>query len=180
MTRVASIVVSEDESYDFYDNKLIVGEDEIPYEYIQGFGFLLTHRKQGVDFVPIANSTSFTILLDLGKNGIYKFGHRSLGVSAFRTNKQRSLDRVYSDTIKCIDELLSPLILKKMLNTLSENGEVSVGKLTIKPDYLFNVTSFRTKQIPLHKYTSYKFAQGKVRLYESGKSLPFFRLIYLQ
>ena len=116
----------------------------------------------------------FTILLDLGENGIYKFGDRSFGVSAFRTNKQRAIDQVYTDTIKCIDALLTPMILKKMFNTLKEDGEVAVGKLTIQPDALINVTSFRTKQLPLQSYTSYKFAQGKVHLYQKGKSLPFF------
>ena len=174
MAKIASVNISENESYDFYDDKLVIGEDEIPYQYIEGYGFLLTHRKQGVDFVPVANSTSFTIFLDLGENGVYKFGDRSFGVSAFRTNKQRAIDQVYSDTVKCIDSILTPMVLKKMLTTLKEDGEVAVGKLTIQPDTLFNVTSFRTKQLPLQRYTSYKFAQGKVSLYESGKSLPFF------
>jgi len=174
MTKIASVAISEDESYDFYNDRLVVGVDEIPYECIEGYGFLLTHRKQGVDFVPVANSTKFTILLDLGKDGVYKFGDQSFGVSAFRTSKQRAIDQIYTDTVKCIDTILTPMILKKMFNTLREEGEVAVGKLTIHPDKLINVTTFRTKRLPLSSYTSYKFAQGKVHLYESGRSLPFF------
>jgi len=174
MAKIASVTISEDESYDFYNDKLVVGTDEIPYESIEGYGFLLTHRKHGVDFVPVINTTSFTILLDLGEDGIYRFGDHSFGVSAFRTNKQRTIDQIYADTVKCIDSILTPMILKKMFKVLREEGEVAVGKLTIQPDTLINVTMFRTKQLPLSRYTSYKFAQGKVHLYENGRSLPFF------
>ena len=61
MAKIASVTISEDESYDFYNDKLVISENEIPYEYIEGYGYPLTHRSRGVDFVPVSNTISFTV-----------------------------------------------------------------------------------------------------------------------
>lgn len=174
MPKIASVPYAPGLSYDFYDNKLVIGSDEIAYRDIEGYGFLLTHKKQSVNFIPIANSTRFTFLLDLGDDGIYKFGSNSSGISAFRTNKQRTMDTVYSETVKCMNALITPMVLEKMFNTLDEDGEVRVGKLIIRPDELVKKTTFSSKDLPLSKYSAYKFAQGKVNLYQKDKKVPFY------
>jgi hypothetical protein len=171
--KIASVPYAPGLSYDFYDDKLVIGSDEIAYSDIDGYGFLLTHRTQSVYFVPVANSTKFTILLDLGDKGIYKFGSNSAGVSAFRTDKQKTMDTVYSETVKCTDALIAPIVIEKMFNTLKEGGEVTVGRLTIRPNQLIKKTTFSTKELPLSKYSAYKFAQGRVNLYQNDKKGAF-------
>ena len=61
-----------------------------------------------------------------------------------------------------------------MLNTLNEDGEVKVGKLIIRPDELVKKTTFSSKEIPLSKYSAYKFAQGRVNLYQKDKKVAFY------
>jgi len=171
--KLAEVPYDTGKSYDFYEDKLLVDYREISYGSIVGYGYLLTHKSNSVNFIPVSNSTTFTIYFDLGGEK-FQFGRYANGAMAFKTSKQKTVDLIFSEVYKCLEILIAPLVFEKCLNTLRGAGELKIGGLTISGTELSKKGLFGgVKTLPLSEYETTTIAQGAVKVYGRNKKLFF-------
>lgn len=172
MKKLAVVPYDIDKSYDFYDDRLIVDGRTIEYDEIQGYGYLLTHKSNSVNLIPVSNSTTFTVYLDLG-NEIFQFGRYANGAMSFKTNKQKTIDLIFSEVYKCLEILIAPQVFSKCKDVLRSNGELKIGSLTITRHEIIKKSTFGTKSLPLSEYLQTTVGQGMVKVYGQNNKMFF-------
>ena len=172
MKKLAVVPYDVDKSYDFYDDRLIVDGRTIAYDEIQGYGYLLTHKSNSVNFIPISNSTNFTIYLDLGGE-TFQFGRYANSAMAIKTKKQKTIDLIFSEVYKCVEILIAPLVFAKCKEVLRNNGELKIGTFTITRHELIKKSLFGSKTLPLSEYGQTTVGQGMVKVFAKNNKLFF-------
>ncbi|MCX6727850.1 MAG: hypothetical protein NTX11_03505 [Candidatus Saccharibacteria bacterium] len=88
MKKIATVPYAPGKSYDFYSDHCVINGEEIEYDQIEGYGYLLTHKSNSVYFIPVANSTSFSFDFDLGGNIFHSVGTRAMHYFSKGNNKR--------------------------------------------------------------------------------------------
>lgn len=170
MEKIATVPYAQGQAYDFYEKGCVIDGEKIRYDDIKGFGLLLTHKSNSVNLVPISNSTSFSVEFDLGDR-IFHFGRSSSNAMLFKSKKQKTIDLVYSEVVKCIEALIAPRVLEKCLHEFKTNGQLKIGDLTITTTKLIKKGMFGSKELPIEEYTDTRVNQGRVSvLNKKGKA----------
>lgn len=166
MKKVASVPYAVGEAYDFYDDRLIIDGTEILYHEILGYGYLLTHKSTSINLIPAANSTSFNVTLVLNDGQKFKFGRHAGSVMYFKTEKQRTVDLIFSEVIKCIEVLVAPNVYEKLINYLAQDGaSIQIGKLIITKQGLTYKRNWGKKYLYPDEYYGADITQGQVHVW---------------
>lgn len=164
MERIATVPYAPGQAYDFYEDRLVVNGSEILFEDIDGYSYSLTHSSQSVYLVPVANSASFSINIDVGNKKPFSFGRRASAPMLFKTEKHRTVDIIFAEVVKCLDVLVAPFVLRKLGRELDETSAIHIGNLTISTDGLQTKGFRKVKRLPSGSIGSCKMAQGFVRV----------------
>lgn len=148
MKKVAVVPYAPGKAYEFYDDRLIVENKVIHYSEIRGYSYILAHKKTSIDLIPAGNSTNFTVYFDIGQKKPFNFGRSASGLMYFKTDKQRTLDVIFSELVRCIEALIAPDVFRKLvIPVVTENKPLTIGKLTITKAGLTKKTTFGQKNI---------------------------------
>jgi hypothetical protein len=169
MEKLAAVPYAPGKSYDFYEDMCVINDEEISYNDIDGFGYLLTHRQNSIYFVPIANSTNFTFNIALG-NRNFNFGRSASGLMFFKGQNQKTVDLVFLEVYKCFFHFIAPLVFEKCIHQLRSKHSLKIGNLTISTTGLSKKGMFKEKSIRLSEYSHTTIAGGRIVIHtKDGK-----------
>jgi len=161
MKRVAAVPYAPGRAYEFYDDRVIIDDAIIYYSEIIGYSYHLTHKKTSVNLIPAANTTSFRVYFDIGERHPFNFGKSSSSVMYFKSDKQRTLDVIFTELVRCIEALIAPEVFKRLiLPIVTENKALTIGKLTINQFGLSKKTNFGNKSLYASEIGSSSIRQG--------------------
>ena len=168
---LAQVPFAPEESFDFYEDRLVVNQDEYLYENIEGYGFLLTNKSQSVNFIPIANSTVYELNI-FEKGQRYTYSKNAGNAMLFKNNKQRTVAVIYVELVKCIDTFIAPHVYQKVIKDYEENEHIVIGGLTLDGDAIIKKGAFgRQKELSLGYYTGTRIEAGQVKICGPGNKI---------
>jgi hypothetical protein len=161
---LAQVPYAPEESFDFYDDRLVINQDTFLYGDIEGYGFLLTNKSQSINFVPISNSTSFELNIFENKQK-YTYSKNASNVMLFKNNKQLTVNLIYTELVKCIDAFIAPYVYQRVLKDYEESERIVIGGFTLDGDVMIKKGAFGgQKELNFGYYTGTKIVAGQVKI----------------
>jgi hypothetical protein len=167
--KIASVPYEKNESFDFYEDKMIFDSKEIKYNILEGYGYLLTNGSTNIYGIPASNSTSFDIRFSVGGNKTIEFSKSTTSAMLFKGEKHDVVGLIYIELVKCIEAIIAPYIYQKLWDKLLSGNEIMIGGLTISIDSIRKKSFWGEKEMVQYGQTiigggfvTVKDANGKI------------------
>jgi hypothetical protein len=131
-----TINVSKTQTLIFYSNFLVYKGQRINYTDIEGISYLCTRTSYGVYFVPLAKSSKYSIKIQTA-GIIHKIEFSADSFSIGKSKGEKERDEIFVRFIYVMDKLIKPFVLINLLNKFSQEKQLKIAALTIKPDGLY-------------------------------------------
>lgn len=172
MTLLAQIPYGINKSYDFYSDRLISDDKEILYRDMAGYGYSLTNSSFSLNFLPIVNSTGYSFRIYTDHNS-FNFSKTGSNLMNFKNKKQKAMNIIFGEIVKCTDAILLPQILEGSLNNYRLGNPINLGTLTCVNGMLIKKTTFGQKELNLSDYGQTVLAAGRVKIMNK-RGEPFY------
>lgn len=167
-----TVLGKENKSIIYFDTKRIrIKKLEVPYEEIEGVGYLLVRRRHYAYFIPVANTIEVTF------NFFFRDGSRprnvrrtATGAMLFETKKQKRLKQSFAMIVDNIDKNIKKLIVENLVDRIKAGEEISFGPITVSKD-LVRLKRMLRKDAELMQYGYSKLANGKLVIYGADNKL---------